>query len=378
MGLTSEDKPVVGIAMINVQAFGATGNYSTDDTAAIQAAADSSRAQLRPIQPSGGSMMVSQPELYFPPGKYKITGPIYLSPYQSVRGEDSLLVQQDPDQDIFCFTDNNGNPCGYQNRISGMQFVGGRRQINFSNANVDSTFLTVRDCQFQAWSEYSTFAEATVGDLHLSATILFDRCRWDGGTALYLHCDTSQISNSEVHFRGENIPQDSAWLVNKGVVGLNNITFVPEDPIVSLAQPKSVNAYWIENWGSVVCNRVRFSGEGAGIPTINHMAACQFLYPFAGPMISIENCQVSCGADADPKSAIVTLRHGFPHRLRISGCYGLVSNSIPIVRLDGYDPTDDMAEVSSSVVLSQTCSYDLSGNQFYVTSDVPPCMQSLL
>lgn len=66
---------VVGAAFINVKgsAYGATGDGSTDDTAAIQAALDAAGAA------SGGTV-------YFPPGTYKITSALSVSGGTSLQG----------------------------------------------------------------------------------------------------------------------------------------------------------------------------------------------------------------------------------------------------------------------------------------------------
>ena len=99
----------------DVKQFGAIGDGVADDTAAIQAAADDCKAKLRAIQPTGGSYQGSSPELFFHSGKYRVSASISLSPYQSVRGEDAILVQADPESSILRFDS------GYQNRIVGMQ-----------------------------------------------------------------------------------------------------------------------------------------------------------------------------------------------------------------------------------------------------------------
>ncbi len=105
---------VLTLFTANARDFGAVGDGIADDTAAIQAAADDCKSKLKIIQPTGGSYMGSCPELFFPAGKYRISQSIKLCPYQSVRGEDSILIQADPAAAILVF---NG---GYQNRVMSM------------------------------------------------------------------------------------------------------------------------------------------------------------------------------------------------------------------------------------------------------------------
>lgn len=372
----------------NPRDFGAVGDGVADDTAAIQAAANDCKSKLKVIQPTGGSYMGSCPELFFSAGKYRVSRSIQLCPYQTVRGEDSILIQAEPDASILEF---NG---GYQNRIIGMQFVGGSKQVVFSNANVDSSFLTFRDCAFQSWSEYSVVADGTVDDHHLSATLSFHRCRWDGARAIYTHCDTTQLNDCEAHFRGKNIPQDGGWIANAGfmrpngiysyggTLGLYNVTLVPAAPLVPAedgSAPKLVNAYWIENGGSVVAERVRFSGEGAGVAPIIHRAPVNTRSPYRGSKIAIHACQVSCGQDADSKSAVVTLRGGFPQCLRITACDGLVSSSIPWIRVyPGYNLSADVASIMKPASSLSQYTITIQGNQSFTSQPIPTPLQQFV
>jgi Pectate lyase superfamily protein len=65
----------------NVKAYGAVGNYTTDDTAAIQAAIDAAAAApAAPSWATGGGVV------YFPPGSYRITSPLTLKSGVTLRG----------------------------------------------------------------------------------------------------------------------------------------------------------------------------------------------------------------------------------------------------------------------------------------------------
>lgn len=366
---------LMSVFTANVKDFGAIGDGIADDTSAIASAAEDCRSKLRAIQPPGGSYMGSCPELFFPAGKYLISAGISINPYQSVRGEDAIIVQSDPQSSIFLC---NG---GYQNRFVGIQFVGGSKQIVFSNANIDSSFLTVRDCAFQAWSSWAVWAEGTVDDLHLSTTFKVDRCRFDGGQAIYTHCDTTQVSDCEVHFRGPYIPNGGCWIKNVGfqrpsggafsyggTLGLTNITLVPASPVVPKEDgsvPKTVKAYWIDNAGTVVSERVRFSGEGAGVPIMIHRAPVNLRNPWRGAKVVFNACQLSCGQDSDSTAAVITLSGGFPQCMRFTGNDGLVSNKIPFVRVaDNYDLASDIKAIKASAAASLPMyAITIQGNQ---------------
>ncbi len=379
---------VLSFFTVSVKDFGAVGDGIADDTTAIQTAANDCKAKLKAIQLTGGSYMGSCPELFFPAGKYRISQSIKLCPYQSLRGEDSILVQADPASGILDF---NG---GYQNRVTAMQFVGGQSQVTFSNANLDSSFLTFRDCAFQGWSEYSVIADGTVDDRHLSTTLSFHRCRWDGARAVYTHCDTTQFSDCEAHFRGNNIPQDGAWVKNAGfqrsngiysnggTLGLYNVTLVPAAPIVPAedgSAPKQINAYWSDNGGSVVAERVRFSGEGAGVAPILHRAPINTRSPFRGSKVAIHACQLSCGQDGDNKAAVITLCGGFPQCLRITACDGLVSQSIPWIRVaPGYNLSADVASIPKVASSINQYTITIQGNHSFTSQAIPTPLQQFV
>lgn len=351
--------------------YGARGDGVFDDTASIQATADFCKSRIRAIQPTGGSYQGSCPELFFPSGKYLVSKPINLCGYQRVRGEDALIVMSDPTQPIFCF-----DGC-YRNTIENMQFVGGSRQIRFTNANVDMTKLIVRDCNFQGWSEVAVSAEGTGPDQHLSATLVFQACNFDGGTILLTRADSTQLNDCRHQFRGPTIKDGTASIQNKwigGVLGLSNFTGTPVMPVD--AQGKTTIGHWVDNWGSVVADRCRFGGEFAGIPIVLDNGPPNLVNPWKGRKISIANSQVSCGRDIWPESALITL-NGLPQCVRVTGCDGIVSNSIPVIRLaPGYDCAADVASVAAKAKTSQAMySVVIQGNQFYVSQPVPVPLQ---
>jgi hypothetical protein len=361
---------------VDVTKFGAVGDGNVDDTAAIRMAVANCNSKLRTVQPRGGTYMGTCPELYFPSGVYKVSGPISLNPYQTVRGDGSVIVQSSDSSQVFVMDG------GYRNALIGIQIIGGSKQVVFTNSNIDMSYLTIRDCGFQGWSEQAVFAEGTVDDLHLSATMHIDRCTFDGPCGVYTHCDTTEISNCTILFRGSRIPNGSGWVTNKGTLrntgefafggslGLTNNTMVPSQPIVPAedgSSPKTVKAYWIVNEGSVLCRRVRFSGEGAGVPIVLHKAPINLRNPWAGSTIAFDGgCQLSCGQDGDSTAAIVTVSGGLPQSLRIESSKGLVSNKIPIIRVaDGYDVAKDVATIKSKAAPSLPMySITLSGDQF--------------
>lgn len=343
------------------------GDGITDDTVAIQFAADQCKAKLRAIQPTGGSYQGSCPDLFFPAGKYKITAPIKLCGYQVVKGEDAILIQSG-DCPALDFSG-----C-YRNSIERMQFVGGTRAVTFSNANVDTTRLIVRDCTFQGWKEYAITAEGTGPDQHLSATLLLDACNFDGGSMLLTRADSTTLRSCRHQFRGPGVVNGTPSIVNKwawGVLKLDDFTGTPASP-----EADQIRARWIDNWGSVVADGCRFGGEGGGIPIVFDHGAPNVINPWMGRKIVITNSQVSCGRNLWPESALITME-GLPQCVRVTGCAGVVSSTIPLIKVaDGYDMAAAVADINTKAKTSiGMYTIAIQGNQFFAPTPIPVPLQ---
>lgn len=359
----------------NVRDYGAVGDGRWDDTVAIQMAADSCVARLRAINPIGGSFQGTMPELYFPAGKYLISKTINLQAYQSVRGENAIVIQSDPDQKIFNF-----DKC-YRNSIEKMQFVGGSVQLAFNNANIDMTRIVIRDCCFQAWSQTSIVAEGTGPDFHMSATLSIDDSVFDGGTMLSTRCDSTSLTHCRHQFRGSGIVNGTPSISNKwsgGVLTLFDFTATP----VMLTNPITgdvIRGKWIDNWGSVVAMACRFGGEGGGIPIITHNGGPNLVNPWMGQSIAILNCQTCCGRNSWPESSVVCL-NGVPQSIIIRGNRGITSNTIPVIKAaPGYDLDSNVASISSNAAPSIVMySVVLKENQFFAPTPIPTCLQQFV
>ena len=354
----------------DVRDFGAIGDGEADDTEAIQAAADVCSSMLRSIEPPGGSYMGTCPELFFPAGKYKLSSEIELNGYQVVRGEDAILIQ-DPGKRILVF-----DGC-YRNRVESIQFLGGTRQISFSNVNVDMTRLTIRGCTFQDWTEVAIAAEGTGPDLHLSATILIEECVFDGGTILATRADSTTLRSCRHQFRGACVTHGTPSIVNLwtgGVLYLTDFTGTPACP-----EADQIRARWIDNFGSVVIDGSRFGGEGGGLPIVFDHGPPNVVNPWIGRKIVVQNSQVSCGRNLWPEAALITM-DGLPQCVRITGCHGLTSNTVPLIKIaDGYDMAGAIADVTLRAKPSLVMyAITIQGNHVFAPTPVPGPLQPFL
>jgi len=359
----------------SVRDHGAIGDGVADDTRAIQVAANVAAAKLRASNAAGGSFHGTCPELYFPAGKYRITLPITLGSYQSVRGEDAEIIQSESTQSIFVFAN-----C-YRNRIEKMQFRGGSVQLSFSNANIDMTKLTVRDCNFQGWSDTAIKAEGTGPDLHMSATLVLTECVFDGGTILFTRCDSTSLNHCRHQFRGVNLVNGTPSIVNRweiGTLNLHDFTATPAMPL-DPATMLPVRCKWIDNYGYVSATGCRFGGESGGIPVLTHHGGPTLANPWMGRGITFTDCQVCCGPNLWSESALITL-NGLPQCIRVESCRGITSNTVPLIRvLPGYDLDAAVASVTTNANPSLVMySITLKGNQFFAPTPVPAALQQFV
>jgi len=180
---------------VSVKDFGAVGDGTTDDTAAIQAALEHIRISITSGLTTSGALTTSysgtSPTLHFPEGTYKITSALSTSNgYLKITGDQAILKQETDTEDILQIE-------FYQLRITGMQFVGGRYQLSLYNANVNSSQIKIDECQFflsrsYAINTYSNHATYT----HLSCDMIISNSRFiSTNKVLNNCCDNGDISD---------------------------------------------------------------------------------------------------------------------------------------------------------------------------------------
>ena len=135
---------------INVKDFGAVGDGIADDTAAIQKASNAAYARftanrigLRKRFLKTGITMHPVPEVVFPEGTYRLTGPVAFRFYVHLRGiRKAVIKQTGKDRDSFFFYWGKGL------RIRNLTFEGGRKQVLIWTRN-DLASVRIENCHFR-------------------------------------------------------------------------------------------------------------------------------------------------------------------------------------------------------------------------------------
>lgn len=128
--------------------FGAKGDGTTDDTEALQRAADAladkngDGVEPRYYKAWWTKSDREQVRLVFPRGKYRITAPVFFRCKAHVVGDEAEIVQENPSADAFYLCR------GFIARFSGFRFRGGKSQIRICTHNNEGSHLYVGDCSF--------------------------------------------------------------------------------------------------------------------------------------------------------------------------------------------------------------------------------------
>lgn len=134
----------------NVKDFGAKGDNSADDTDAINLAMFHAYADDNNGGTSGQINYFERPVVYFPPGLYKISGPLLFTYAPNIEGDCACIIQTDSSKDIFNAVNGVGFGLSGNTKFSvrGLCFVGGKDQISVDSNNTNNTILNINDCYF--------------------------------------------------------------------------------------------------------------------------------------------------------------------------------------------------------------------------------------
>ena len=264
--------PANAIPFINVKDYGAVGDGTTDDTAAINAAVQAAQIASSDYSSPGQLTSFAYPWLYFPAGKYKISSTI--SPDMNVFGEKSIIIGAENNFDLFRLAS------GYPT-IDSLSFRGGNSAISISTNDVSDITITIMRCDFQG----RVFAAiATDGHSNSTAIHVHDCHFYMGGAAT---SPGGSVLNAKT---GDSIVFRDCWIG----APIGNDVFVLGDPqnyqtedasgaelqIYNLSGgPDDAVGAWIKIWGgSVHCHHCRFGGENGGKVIVENFSSYSEIY----------------------------------------------------------------------------------------------------
>lgn len=200
--------------------------------------------------------------VYFPPGTYTISDTINIEGLVEIFGHAAKIVQKNPEKDIFY----SGNTRLID--IHGLSFYGGKDQIALGNRNIANGFLKIRDCFF--WYAKGVAVRALFrfpGDTQ-STYLLIDRCWFrECHQVLVSVSDYTAIRNCWI--RAVDRSKFPLAEQNKALIEHRRGNLLCQD-IMGIPKVTAPDLRWIDNYGSLTCERFRFGGEGAGYTPVVH------------------------------------------------------------------------------------------------------------
>lgn len=339
---------------------GAIPNDAIDDTRELQDAIDEANTYLTQFTPvRGGAIgahMFSVPVVYFPRGRYLIGTPteqgtatrLNMPRSISLMSDEKAIIDQTAADEILHFGDVRDV------WIRGLKFVGGTRQLYFSNANVDATLIDIYDSEFELSSDYAIYTVGTApSDAHMSANLTINKSKFiKVNKVLHNVCDNALVKDSWIWIGGPTSPNggnfsaDTAAFYNYGYdFPTSNGTLLRQGGVLrfdsmfgvpTMGPPgnRLANVRWVDlHGGSFYAKNSRFGGEDGGMTIVYSFVDTRSqIYPFLGNVVSIESSTIAAGIYSLPDTSVVYLKTGVPQHIRIVGNEGIID--APYIRAD--------------------------------------------
>jgi hypothetical protein len=342
---------------VNVQSYGAVGDGLADDTAEVALALAAVQAAIQSKATTGDEAVTSatMPVLYFPAGRYKLSGGLVASSFLKVVGDHAILEQTAA---VTTLTINDGNWV----HISGITFWGGTGGIAYKNRNLDGAMFTVEDCDFREINGWPILAAPLDGfdpdDYrvnHLSTRVEVNRSRFMyTPRAVKSYADWTIVSNCWATFGGPFVADNTAFFENHGEWDYSGGRLILDNFLGVPVLADHTQVRWIDNYGSVTVKRSRFGGEWGGIPIIYNYASYRNTYPYTGHSIVIRDSDVWAGTGRSD-GGLVVLKTALPGMVMLEGNQGPVSvpyiNNVGIADLAAYLAAITYPEYSLRFVL---------------------------
>jgi hypothetical protein len=322
--------------VINIKGWGATGNGTTDDTANIQRSLNYAASVTSWSAPTDGTLTAIgvsgyYPNVYFPLGKYKISDVLRIPFVSQITGENSWIIQSDPTKDIFDYLSGASDNQGFLVRFDAFVFVGGRYQLLFHNRNLDNSVFEVSNCDFRLSRSYAikTYADPSYGGFvwsHLSAHLTVSNCRFINCNQILDNCcDSAVIKDSWLKAYAPYVTPSTAMIRNKGLSATEPTNVLTQlhlqDCSLNPGSTPVAGLRWIDNYGSVFCERCRFGGEGGGMPIVAHLQPPATSFPWVATEVVLNECDLFAGGGGIATTAVVQM-YEIPNRIAMQNSIG--------------------------------------------------------
>ncbi len=404
-------------APLNVRDFGAKGDGSSDDTAAIQQALNAMEKERKAqealyVNDDGrisGWGVYDGPnrELLFPAGEYKVTRTLVGGKGVTLSGEKGSVI----------FTENADMPLFYFERLfrgsfRNLTFRGGRHQLLYWSANQDTTSFVAENCRFENSSDYA-ITTRTYARLEKAANDSdWDRMTWVGPYDVSwdeqgmptLHdsqwdCGGPNSTKNVIH-HCEFIDCAGASDVASDGAFVGNCRFVSElpqrvspfvscmsgciyDTEITAAIPEDFTGAFVENYGAVIDVDARSTTRyGAPLYQYDKKFRKELTWSFPESIL-IENCTVD--AAPSPVDAIARFPRARPVQFTLRNTHERNGRPVRAMHFD-LVPTSDEELMEDSYAAANVpqvpvaCShaYSFSDNGTEISTELPEIMRQFV
>ena len=257
---------------VNVKQFGAIGDGSNDDTAAIQAAYDyaasTSEAIARFELPVGDGRITSgsKSTVIIPKGKYKTTSTITVSNNTITRGERAYVFSETLTYPLFTAST-------FNTEWKGLILDGGTYHIWFTDTvRIEAAMTHIHDCEFRVAKEYCVGDDIST-HYNYPMAVHIDNIKSYGSSFAYLHNNGTFIKDSWIAWdtAATGVDDNPLFECSNPFV-LDNITEVPfgtnANRTPRIRSTGSIGPHGSRSL-SLTCKNVRFGGEATATPIVS-------------------------------------------------------------------------------------------------------------
>lgn len=194
-----------GELFLNVKDYGALGNGTTDDTAAIQATVDAAQALVTDVLTDGVTV-------YFPKGKYKVTATVLITK------SGITLAGAGGGASVITAASSNFNMVSFDNATATMYYCGVRDLHFYSPGGATAgyqltvkraTYFVAHNLMFNGW--FGGMYLSRLGKAMFSQIIFSQEARTTTTTGAAIYMGSDYGYSSDVHFTDVQIVEDITY-----------------------------------------------------------------------------------------------------------------------------------------------------------------------
>lgn len=255
----------------------------------------------------------------------QLSGTLAPPAYLRLEGEMTLITMNNPLLDIF-------SALAYQWEIEGFVLIGGRRQIDVFNDNINSTMIDLRYVEHFLSGDFAINTRATGGVYsHLSAEFNIYKSRIMAcHQAINNCCDSMTVKNSWIQPSKNNMSASTPVMMNRGATALDPNCFtrlkvqdtflIPDVGVEGVDRVNNVR--WVDNYGSFEASHSRFGGENGGMSILWQQGAPNTAFPWNVTEAIFKDCALYSGPDSRSDSCVIGIQGQVPNRITVHNCTG--------------------------------------------------------